>query len=168
MSHTFISPLDDDVVKGLYGDRKNIGHTAALLAPVLGIPLEDLDRLAIVDPSLRRRWRRRREKDKLGVLDFQVLIKAEGLVDVEIQVRRYKLLLPRLVFYHAMMTTDQMKAGYNYDRIRPTVTVVIADHILLPEEEDYINTYELRNSKTGRLFTDLQKYVIVELPKLPD
>ena len=31
-----------------------------------------------------------------------------------------------------------------------------------------MNTYGLRNSKTGRLFTDLQKYVILELPKLPD
>jgi hypothetical protein len=31
-----------------------------------------------------------------------------------------------------------------------------------------MNTYELRNSKSGGLFTDLQKYVIVELPKAPD
>jgi hypothetical protein len=31
-----------------------------------------------------------------------------------------------------------------------------------------MNTYELRNSKTGRLFTDLQKYVTLELPKLPE
>jgi hypothetical protein len=31
-----------------------------------------------------------------------------------------------------------------------------------------MNIYEWRNSKTGRLFTDLQKYVTVELPKLPE
>jgi predicted transposase/invertase (TIGR01784 family) len=67
-----------------------------------------------------------------------------------------------------MMTTDQMKAGFNYDRIRPTITVVITNYLLRPEEEDYLNIYELRNRKTGRLFTDLQKYVTVELPKLPD
>jgi hypothetical protein len=30
-----------------------------------------------------------------------------------------------------------------------------------------MNTFELRNNKTGRLFTDLQKYVILELPKVP-
>jgi predicted transposase/invertase (TIGR01784 family) len=67
-----------------------------------------------------------------------------------------------------MMTTDQMKAGFNYDRIRPTITVVITNYLLRPEEEDYLNIYELRNRKTGRLFTDLQKYVTVELPKLPE
>jgi predicted transposase/invertase (TIGR01784 family) len=168
MISTFISPLDDDVFKGLYGDRKNSGHIAELLKPVLGIPPEDLDKLTLVNPSLRRRWRRYKEKDKLGILDLYLTTKTERSVDVDVQIRRYKLMLPRLVFYHAMMTTDQMKAGYNYDRIRPTITVVIANHILLPEEEDYLNTYELRNSKTGRLFTDLQKYVILELPKLPD
>jgi predicted transposase/invertase (TIGR01784 family) len=167
MPNDFISPLDDDIIKGLYGDRKNIANTAALLKPVLGIPPEEFDQLTIVDPSLRRRWMLRKERDKLGVLDFHLATKALYIVDVEIQVRRYKLMLPRLVFYHAMMTTDQMKAGFNYDRIRPTITVVITDHILLPEEEDYMNTYELRNSKTGRLFTDLQKYVTLELPKLP-
>jgi predicted transposase/invertase (TIGR01784 family) len=168
MANDFISPLDDDVIKGLYGDCKNIANAAALLKPVLGIPPEEFDQLTIVDPSLRRRWMLRKERDKLGVLDFHLTTKAPYIVDVEIQVRRYKLMLPRLVFYHAMMTTDQMKAGFNYDRIRPTITVVITDHILLPEEDDYMNTYELRNSKTGRLFTDLQKYVTLELPKLPE
>jgi predicted transposase/invertase (TIGR01784 family) len=46
--------------------------------------------------------------------------------------------------------------------------VVITNHILLPEEEGYMNTYEMRNSGSGRLFTDLQRYVILELPKLPE
>ncbi|MDR1249829.1 MAG: PD-(D/E)XK nuclease family transposase [Treponema sp.] len=57
-------------------------------------------------------------KDKLGILDLLLLTKTNLMTDVEIQVRRYKLMLPRLVFYHSMMTTDQMKAGLNYDRIR--------------------------------------------------
>jgi predicted transposase/invertase (TIGR01784 family) len=46
--------------------------------------------------------------------------------------------------------------------------VVITNYILKPEEEDYLNVYEPRNQKTGRLFTDLQKYVTIELPKLPE
>jgi predicted transposase/invertase (TIGR01784 family) len=97
-----------------------------------------------------------------------VATKTGLMTDVEVQVRRYKLMLPRLVFYHSMMTTDQMKAGFNYDRIRPAITVVITNYLLRPDEEDYLNIYELQNRKTGRLFTDLQKYVTVELPKLPE
>jgi predicted transposase/invertase (TIGR01784 family) len=168
MSNTFISPLDDDVFKGLYGDQKNIANTAELLKPILGIPPEEFEGLAIVNPSLRRRWMQRKEKGKLGILDLLLITKTNLMTDVEVQVRRYKLMLPRLVFYHSLMTTDQMKAGFNYDQIRPTITVVISNYILRPEEEDYLNVYELRNQKTGRLFTDLQKYVTVELPKLPE
>jgi predicted transposase/invertase (TIGR01784 family) len=167
MQKDFISPLDDDIIKGLYGDRKNIANTAALLKPVLGIPPEEYDRLDIVDPSLRRRWKRRGEKDKLGILDVQVVTKTGRIIDVEVQVKPHKLMLPRLVYYHAMMTTDQMKAGFDYDRIHQTITVLITDHTLLADEPGYLNTFELRNSKTGKLFTDLQKYVILELPKVP-
>jgi predicted transposase/invertase (TIGR01784 family) len=167
MKEMFISPLDDDIVKGLYGDRKNIANTAALLKAALDIPPEEYDRLILVDPSLRRRWKRRGDKGKLGILDFNLLTTDGRTIGLEIQIRCYKLMTARLVFYNAMMTVDQMKAGHNYDQLRQTITMVIADHILLPEEEDYLNTYELRNRKTGRLFTDLQRYVIVELPKLP-
>jgi predicted transposase/invertase (TIGR01784 family) len=168
MSNAFISPLDDDVFKGLYGDQKNIANTVELLKPILDIPPEEFEGLTLVDPSLRRRWMRRREKGKLGILDLLLSTKSHLKTDVEVQVRRYKQMLPRLVFYHSMMTTDQMKAGYNYDQIRPTIMVVITNYILKPEEEDYLNIYEPRNRKTGRLFTDLQKYVTVELPKVPD
>jgi predicted transposase/invertase (TIGR01784 family) len=34
--------------------------------------------------------------------------------------------------------------------------------------ENYLNVYEPRNRKSGKLFSDLQQYVILELPKLPD
>jgi predicted transposase/invertase (TIGR01784 family) len=168
MPITFISPLDDDIVKGLYGDRNNLANTAALLRGALDIPPEEYDRLTLVDPSLRRRWKRRGEKGKLGILDFLLLTAAGKNVNVEVQIRRYKLMIPRLVFYNSTMITDQMGAGFNYDQIRQTITLVIADHVLLPEEAGYLNTYELRNRESGRLFTDLQQYVIVELPKLPE
>jgi hypothetical protein len=38
----------------------------------------------------------------------------------------------------------------------------------MEEEESYINKYELRNKKTGKLFTDLLEVIILELPKLPE
>jgi predicted transposase/invertase (TIGR01784 family) len=168
MKEIFISPLDDDIVKGLDGDRNNLANTAALLKAALDIPPEEYDRLTLVDPSLRRRWKQRGDKGRLGILDFRLLTASGKTIDLEIQIRYYKLMAARLVFYTAMMTADQMKAGQNYDRLRQIVTMVITDHVMLPDEEDYLNTYELRNRKTGRLFTDLQQYVIVELPKLPD
>jgi hypothetical protein len=66
------------------------------------------------------------------------------------------------------MTVDQMKSGFKYDVLRQAISVVITDHTLLPDEGGYMNCYELRNRKSGKLFTDLQQYAILELPKVPE
>ncbi len=46
--------------------------------------------------------------------------------------------------------------------------MVITNHTLLPDEAAYLNSYDLRNPLTGRLFTDLLKVVMIELPKVPE
>ncbi|WP_081503627.1 Rpn family recombination-promoting nuclease/putative transposase [Treponema primitia] len=90
------------------------------------------------------------------------------IVNIEVQVERYKFFIQRIIYYLAKMLVEQMKAGFNYGRINQTICVVIANHILCPEEEHYLNSYDLRNPITGRLFTDLLKVVILELPKVPE
>jgi predicted transposase/invertase (TIGR01784 family) len=47
------------------------------------------------------------------------------------------------------------------------ITIVICDHIPLPEEPGYMNRYEVRNERSGGLFPDLAGIVILEIPKLP-
>ncbi len=89
-------------------------------------------------------------------------------MNIEVQVERYKFFIQRIIYYLAKMLVEQMKAGFNYGRINQTICVVIANHILCPEEEHYLNSYDLRNPITGRLFTDLLKVVILELPKVPE
>jgi predicted transposase/invertase (TIGR01784 family) len=166
MEKGFISPLNDYVVKSIYGDQKNIGNTERLLKPVLGIPPEEYDKLTTVDPFLKRRW----QKDKQGILDIRLTTKTGRSVDVEVQIRYYKAMLQRIIYYQAKMVTEQMKSGFDYNQIRQTISVVITDHILLPDEAGrrYMNTFELRNRQTGNLFTDLQRIIILELPKVPE
>jgi predicted transposase/invertase (TIGR01784 family) len=164
MNNDFVSPLDDDVVKGVFGDQKNIGNTEGLLKPALGIPPEEYGTLTIVDPFLKRLWK----KDKQGILDIRLTTKTGRIVNVEVQVEPHKAMLQRIIYYHAKMITEQMKSGFEYGKIRQTISVIITGYVLLPGEPHYMNTYELRNSQTGSLFTDIQKFVILELPKLPE
>jgi predicted transposase/invertase (TIGR01784 family) len=82
-------------------------------------------------------------------------------------------MLQRIIYDQAKMVTEQMKSGFDYDRIRQTISVIITDYTLLSAEASqnpmhYMNTFELRNNKTGKLFTDLQRIVILELPKVPE
>jgi hypothetical protein len=61
----FISPLNDDIVKAVFGDQKNIHNTEALLKPIIGIPPEDYAGMRVVPSAFFRRWR----KDKSWTSD---------------------------------------------------------------------------------------------------
>jgi predicted transposase/invertase (TIGR01784 family) len=163
MNKDQFSPLYDDAVKVIFGDQKNIENLAGLLKPILDLPPEDYDTLTIVDPFLKRLFRR----DKLGILDVKVTTKTGRIVNVEIQVKPFSTMRKRIIYYLAKLLVEQLKSGFNYGKLVETVCVVICDHELVPEEKNFLNIYGLRNIKSGNLFTDLLKLYIIELPKLP-
>ncbi|GHT95793.1 hypothetical protein FACS1894141_5040 [Spirochaetia bacterium] len=163
MRNDLLSPLYDDAVKIIFGDQKNIANTAGLLKAIPVLPEEEFDRLMIVDPFLKRLWKR----DKQGVLDIKVNTHSGKVVQIEVQVRQFPPMRSRIVYYLSKMLIEQMKAGYDYQKLQQTISVVICDHVLLKDETNYLNTYELRNVKSGNCFTDLLKVIILELPKVP-
>jgi predicted transposase/invertase (TIGR01784 family) len=75
-------------------------------------------------------------------------------------------MIHRVLYYQGRMISDQIHSGEPFYRIHQVISVIILDYNLLPGE-DYINTFEFRNIKTGEAFTELQKIVIIELRKLP-
>jgi predicted transposase/invertase (TIGR01784 family) len=160
----FVSPMNDYVFKSIYGEQKNIDNTRGLLKAILEIPPEDYHELTVVDPFLKRRWR----KDKQGIVDLRLSTASGRQLSVELQVLPYKAMLERIVYYNARITADQMKSGSKYETLRQSVSVVITNYTLLPGESSYLNRIELRNRESGALFTDLQQYVILELTKLPE
>jgi predicted transposase/invertase (TIGR01784 family) len=163
MNKEEFSPLYDDAVKIIFGDQKNIENLAGLLKPILDLPPDDYDTLTIVDPFLKRLFRR----DKLGVLDVKVTTKTGRIVNVEIQVKPFSTMRKRIIYYLAKLLVEQLKIGFNYGKLVETVCVVICDYELVQEERNFLNVYGLRNIKSGNLFTNLLKLYIIELPKLP-
>jgi predicted transposase/invertase (TIGR01784 family) len=161
---SFISPLNDYVIKCIYGDQKNIANTEGFLKTILDIPPEDYGRLTVIDPFLKRRWK----KDKQGVVDIRLAMSGRQQVSIDVQILRYSAMRSRIHYYNSKMLMEQMKSGFDYAAIRQSINVVITDYTLLPDEDDYLNVYDMRNRKSGRLFTNLQEYVILELPKLPE
>ncbi|AEF82510.1 Rpn family recombination-promoting nuclease/putative transposase [Leadbettera azotonutricia] len=158
-----LSPLYDYAVKIIFGDQKNIENLAGLLKPILDLPPEDYDKLTIVDPFMKRLFR----KDKLGILDVKVTSKTGRIINVEIQVKPFSTLRQRIIYYLAKLLVEQLKSGFDYGKLTETVCVVICNHVLIPEEKDFFNIYGLRNTKSENLFTKLLKLYIIELPKLP-
>ncbi|MDR1307616.1 MAG: Rpn family recombination-promoting nuclease/putative transposase [Treponema sp.] len=72
------------------------------------------------------------------------------------------------MYYAAKLLTEQIRRGQDWDKLHQVISIVICNHRLFPEEPSYINMYELANRRTKHSFTDLIRFVILELPKLPE
>jgi len=160
---TFVSPLEDFAFKQIFGEQQNIDITRAFLKTLLDVPADEYDKLTIVNPNLGKLVRR----GKSGIVDIRLTTKSKKIIHIELQVEKRANMRNRITYYSTKQVSDQLKWGDDYNKIHQVISIIISNHVLLEEEESYINDYELRN-KHNRSFTDLQKLIILELPKLPE
>jgi predicted transposase/invertase (TIGR01784 family) len=139
---------------------------AAFLKAVLDLDDADCQSLRIVDPHLGRRWR----QDKMGVVDIRINTTSGKVFHVEVQVAPDSDFIPRSMYYQGRQIVDQLDAGDPYRKIQRTVTITILNYVLLKDEppDQYKNVYCFLNTRSHKAFTDLQEFVILELPKLPE
>jgi predicted transposase/invertase (TIGR01784 family) len=163
MTKEMISPLEDFAFAQIFGNRENLGTTKAFLKTLLDIPGDDYDRLSVDNPILKRVFR----KDKMGIVDLKLTTKSGRIIHIEVQVNKKANFRNRILYYSSRLIGDQLQWGLDFEKLHQAISIVICDHILLEEEQSYINVYELRNL-TGGSFTNLQRLVILELPKLPE
>jgi predicted transposase/invertase (TIGR01784 family) len=163
MNQELLSPILDFVFKYIWGDRRNSELTAALVRAILKVPESEIDQLTITDPFLKRFWK----KDRQGIVDVKMTDKTGRIINIEIQAQRDTHMRNRIVYYLAKMLREQLRRGGTYEQLNQVISIVICDHSMISEEPHYLNTFFLKNEKTGKLFTDLFQIVIVELPKVP-
>jgi predicted transposase/invertase (TIGR01784 family) len=79
-------------------------------------------------------------------------------------------MIPRTLYYQANLLSEQLGSGGRYRKIRRTISIVIANYVMLPEEAPgrYRNAYQFLNTLSHKPFTDLQEIIILELPKVPE
>jgi predicted transposase/invertase (TIGR01784 family) len=157
------APLWDYIFGILFGDQRHIDILAGFLRTLLDLPQNEYAHLTIVNPMLKRMWKR----DKSAVVDVRVKTKSGRVIHVEMQMEHSAQMKNRILYYSSKLLWEQMKRGYEYSRINQVISIIICDHILVPEENEYLNTYEIRHEGSGERFTDLVKIIILELPKVP-
>jgi len=158
---TFISPLEDYAFKEIFGEQRNIENTRLFLKTLLNIPEEEYGKLTVRNPGLRKVFK----NEKSGVVDIKLTTKSGKILHIELQVKKRKNTRDRVLYYGARLIGDQLKWGDDYNKLHHVISIVICDHLLLNEEDSYINVYDLRNVD-NRIFTDKLKLIIIELPKL--
>jgi len=130
------------------------------LSDVLGIPMEQIKSVRIVNPFLRKLFR----KQKQGILDIALVLNDDTKIDIEMQVYRQKHWTKRDLYYLARMYTDDLMIGENYGKLRRCISISLLDFSLFPDAQEYHSIYRLRD-QAGRELTDLWEVHMIELCK---
>jgi predicted transposase/invertase (TIGR01784 family) len=106
-------------------------------------------------------------KTKLSILDVSAKLMDGRTVDVEIQIVNRHDFRKRGPFYLAKRHALKLEAGSKttYAEIKPTIAICLLAFNLLEEEEEYRNSYSLRNDKSGKRLCDDMQIIYLELPK---
>ena len=157
-------PLKNDFIfKLVFGDKRRIDLLTAFLQAVLDLPAEEYKKVTIVDPNVKREYR----KDKAGVLDVKIHTQSGTSVNVEIQVEPDAPLRERIQFYQSKMLTEQIGEGDGYDVIKPVISIVITDFNLIEGSKAYHHCFWFYDPKNRVEFSKIQEIHTLELPKLP-
>jgi predicted transposase/invertase (TIGR01784 family) len=134
-----------------------------LLQTIPGLEQTEITKIRILDPFLKRLFAR----DKMGILDIHIQTKSGKHINIEMQVERGAGTKQRIIFYLSKLSTEQIGIGQKYSRIKQSICAMLTGYVLFPASSDYIHSFVFMNEKTGEIWTDLQKVVIIELPKIP-
>jgi predicted transposase/invertase (TIGR01784 family) len=155
-----LSPTNDFVFRKIFGENRTVLED--FLKSVLDLPAEEYKDLEVVEPSLDREF----FDDKLGILDIKVNTRSGKVINVEIQVKLQSFIWQRVLFYVSKMVVEQVKSGYQYDRINRVVSIIITDFVMVKENDAYHNRFRLYDENTGARFPDSVEVNTLELPKM--
>ena len=164
MGERFLRPSYDFMIKLLFGDERNVHILTQFLKAILKIPHHEYDTIEIIDPHLLRDYK----EDKLGILDIKLTLKSGKIVYIEVQVKEGDEFKKRIVYYNAKTITEQLKDGWDYEKLNPVISIVITDFQLIQESPSYMHHFTLYDSDRQVQLTDLTEIYILELPKLPE
>ncbi len=155
-----LDPTLDVVFALLFGSSNNRGLLVPLLTAVLQpcVPIGDV---TVLNPNLSKQL----VSERGAVLDVLVRLRDGRRVDVEMQSREQRSLLPRVLYYWAGMFRGQLEKGDDFTDLSPCVSILIAKHRELPGTR-YHSTFRVLEVHDQALFSPELELHTLELPKL--
>jgi predicted transposase/invertase (TIGR01784 family) len=154
---------NDYVFKKVFGEENQEPILRGFLTAALHIPPEEFEGLTIVDTHLRSESIDLKE----SILDVRVKLKNNKFIAIEIQVKSFPQMAERLTYYTCLNLTKQMRRGGDYRDITRVVTILIADYVMLKNDDSCRHVFALYDEDTRTRLTDLIEIHILELRKLP-
>lgn len=158
-----LTPKIDLIFKIVFGSEQNIDILTSFLQAALDLPAEEYDSITLANPYLSPESL----IGKTAILDIKIKTTTGKVIGVEMQVQSIPEMRERLVFYASKMIAEQALRGDEYSVIQKVISIVIADFVLISENDFYHNRYHLHDPQTGSTFTDIVEIHTLELPKIP-
>ena len=155
-----ISPTVDFAFKVLLGSPEHVQVTLHFLNAVLG----DQHRITSVE-FLKPFLDKKREDDKLAVLDILATDDQGRKLNIEIQTSLPLGIRQRLAYYDARLYVDQLSEGDQYQALRPAIVICVLTKTLFPGRSGLHSDFRLRDA-AGELFSDDLQIHTLELTKL--
>ena len=152
----------DYVFKRVFGYKGNEQITKNFLSCILGQKVSDieLEKNPILEKDL--------IDDKVGILDIKAEINKNTNVDIEMQIIDKKNSAKRILFYCAKLFIRSLKSGKNYNSLKKTISILIADYELdeLKEVRKYLTKWNIREEDYSKIIlTDAMEIYIIEIGK---
>ncbi len=154
-----LNPRVDFAFKKLFGSEENKDILISFINSMLS---EDQQ---IKDIQLKNPYNiANYKKDKMSILDIKAVDEKEIWYDIEMQLSEQIFYEKRAFYYWAKVYSDQLEGGYNYDKLRKTISINILDFDYL-NEEDFHNVYKVYNEKSKKELSTVFEMHFIELNK---
>lgn len=133
----------------------------ALIAALLHLKKESIHDVAITNPiELGAAI-----SDKDFILDIRVNLNNEQLIDLEMQMSNEYNWSERSISY-AARSFDQLNSGEEYKEVLPVHSIGFLNFTLFEDQPKFFATYELRNKKTGHLYSSKFSIHVLDLTRI--
>ena len=159
MNHSLLDPRNDFVFKTLFANSLPL-LSDLINAVRIGEP--PITVVSVLNPHIAAA----ELKGKYIELDILAKDKDGNLINIEIQMSRRQKWSARSMVYLAKTLGTQLKAGVDYEKLKPVIGIHLLVYDLFPDQKQAFWCFEMRdrNNPDIRLGSELQLYV-VELSK---
>jgi len=155
-------PKLDIIFQAIFGEVGSEKVTKRFLEAILKEKINEID--LSKNPLLRRE----QKEGKLGILDVIAQINGSQNCNIEVQLIKQKNIIERILYYWSKVYTRELKTGQEYEKLKKTISILIADfEIKGLEELKYHTEWKIIEKEERKIIlTDKFELHIMELPKV--
>ncbi len=90
------------------------------------------------------------------------------LINIEVQIVDEHDIDQRILYYWARLYSGQLNKGKKHRELKKTISIVVMDFDWFKDDKRYYRSFQIRDTQTNELFSDLLEIHIMEVKKLKE